>query len=157
MCLNDYRQLAKALKTPPMFTDILPLIVKQGEVELLLKVSERERSIVELSRLLGLSRNVIESQVHSLFVRGFLKKRANGEAHYVVRSFQSIVNRHLSEDRANALGKYVVALANSRMDEHVKRAKSDPYPEGKVLPVPQAVSEKNQFRLFCPMKPQSMS
>jgi len=141
MCLDDYRRLAKALKTPPMFTDVLPLIVKQDEVELLLKLSERERSIVELSRLLGLSQNVVESQVDSLFVRGFLKKRADGEAYYAVRSFQSIVDRYLSEGRADALGKYVVALANYHMDEHVKRAKTDPYPEGKVLPVPQAVLE----------------
>jgi len=141
MCLDDYRRLAKALKTPPMFTDVLPLIVKQDEVELLLKLSERERSIVELSGLLGLSQNAVESQVDSLFVRGFLKKRTDGEAYYAVRSFQSIVDRYLSEGRADALGKYVVALANYHMDEHVKRAKTDSYPEGKVLPVPQAVLE----------------
>lgn len=141
MCLDDYRRLAKALKTPPMFTDVLPLIVKQDEVDLLLRLSERERSIVELSRLLGLSQKVVESQVYSLFVRGFLKKRKEGEVHYVTKSFQSIVNRYLSEGRVEALGKYVVALADSRMQEHVKRAKTDLYPEGKVLPLPEAVLE----------------
>ena len=48
MCLDDYRQLAKALKTPPMFTDVLPLIVKPNEVELLLKLSERELSLIHI-------------------------------------------------------------------------------------------------------------
>jgi len=53
MCLDDYRELAKALKTPPMFTDVLPMIVRQDEVELLLRLSEKERSISQLSKVLS--------------------------------------------------------------------------------------------------------
>jgi NAD-dependent dihydropyrimidine dehydrogenase PreA subunit/DNA-binding transcriptional ArsR family regulator len=124
-----------------MFADVLPLIVRQDEVDLLLRLSERERSVAQLSRLLGLSQNVVESKVHSLFVRGFLKKSREGEVHYRTRPFQSIVDRHISEGRVEALGKYVAALADSQMQEHVKRAKDDPYPEGKVLPIPEAVLE----------------
>jgi len=141
VCLDDHRQLAKALKTPPMFTDVLPLIVKQDEIELLLKLSERERPIVELSKLLNLSQGIVETKVDSLFRRGFLKKRKSAEVCYSIRSFQSIVNRYLSEGKADVLGKYAVALANSRMDEHVKRGRTDPYFEGKVLPVPEAILE----------------
>jgi hypothetical protein len=76
-----------------------------------------------------------------LFLRGFLKKRKDGEIYYSTKSFQSIVNRHLSEGRANSLGKYVAALATNRLEEHVKRGKADPYPESRVLPVPEAVLE----------------
>lgn len=141
MCLNDYRQLAKALKTPPMFTDVLPMIVKQNEVELLLRLSKREQSISQLSKLLGLSQKTLESKVNSLFVRGFLIKRTNGEAHYSIKSFERIVDRYISEGRGEVLGKYVVALANYHLEEHVKRGRTDPYPEGKVLPVPEAVLE----------------
>ena len=141
MCLDDYRQLAKTLKTPPMFTDVLPMIVKQDEVELLLRLSEREQSISQLSKLLGLSQKTLESKVNSLFVRGFLKKRTNGEAHYSINSFERIVDRYLYEDRGEVFGKYVVALANYHLEEHVKRGRADPYPEGKVLPVPEAVLE----------------
>jgi len=141
MCLVDYRQLVKALKTPPMFVDVLPLIVEQDEVELLLRLSERERSIDELSSLLHLSRSTLEAKVHSLFVRGFLEKRTNGEAHYSINSFERIVDRYLYEGRGEVFGKYVVALANYHLEEHVKRGRTDPYPEGKVLPVPEAVLE----------------
>jgi len=141
MCLDDYRQLAKALKTPPMFTDVLPMIVKQNEVELLLRLSEREQSISQLSKLLGLSQKTLESKVNGLFVRGFLKKKKDGEVYYSTKPFQSIVNRYLSEGRAKSLGKYISALATNRMKEHVKRGRVDPYPEGKVLPVPEAVLE----------------
>jgi len=124
-----------------MFTDVLPLIVKQNEVELLLKLSERERSISQLSKQLGLSQKTLESKVNSLFVRGFLKKKKDGEVYYSTKPFQSIVNRYLSEGRAGSLGKYVAALATNRMKEHVKRGRADPYPEGEVLPVPEAVLE----------------
>jgi len=141
MCLDDYRKLAKALKTPPMFTDVLPLIVKQNEVELLLRLSEGEQSISQLSKLLGLSQKTLESKVNSLFVRGFLKKIKDGEVYYSAKPFQSVVNRYLSEGRAKSLGKYVAALANNRLKEHVKRGRADRYPEGKVLPVPEAVLE----------------
>jgi len=141
MCLDDYRQLAKALKTPPMFTDVLPLIVKQNEVELLLSLSEREQSINQLSKLLGLPKKNLESMVNSLFVRGFLEKKKDGEVRYSTKPFQSIVNRHLSEGRAEPLGKYVAALATNRMKEHVKRGRADPNPESKVLPIPEANPE----------------
>jgi len=124
-----------------MFVDVLPLIVEQDEVELLLKLSGRERSIDELSRLLNLSRNTLESKVRSLFVKGFLKKRTNEEVHYSVKSFKRIVDRYISEGRGEVLGKYVVALANYQLEEHVKRGRADPYPEGKVVPVPEAVLE----------------
>jgi len=141
MCLDDYRRLAKALKTPPMFADVLPMIVKLNEVELLLKLSEKEHSISQLSKLLGLSQKILESMVNSLFVRGFLKKKKDGDVYYSTKSFQSIINRYLSEGRSDSLGKYVAALATNRMKEHVKRGRADPYPEGKVLPVPEAVLE----------------
>ena len=141
MCLDNYRQLAKVLKTPPMFTDVLTMIVKQNEVELLLRMSERERSISQLSKLLGLSQKTLESKVNSLFVRGFLKRKKDGEVYYSTKPFQSIVNRHLSEGRAESLGKYVAALAINRMKEYVKHGRADPYPEGKILPVPEAVLE----------------
>jgi len=141
MCLDDYRQLAKALKTPPMFADVLPMIVKQNEVELLLRLSEKEQSISQLSKLLGLSEKTLESNVNSLFVRGFLKKKKDGEVYYSTKPFQSIVNRYLSEGREESLGKYVAALATNRMKEHVKRGRADPHPEGKVLPLPEAVLE----------------
>jgi len=141
MCLDDYRRLAKVLKTPPMFTDVLPMIVEQNEVELLLRLSEREHSVSQLSKLVGLSQKNLESKVNSLFVRGFLKKKKDGEVYYSTKPFQSIVNRHLSEGRAESLGKYVAALATNQMKEHLKRGRTDPYPEGKVLPVPEAVLE----------------
>jgi NAD-dependent dihydropyrimidine dehydrogenase PreA subunit/DNA-binding Lrp family transcriptional regulator len=141
MCLDDYRKLAEALKTPPMFTDVLPLIVKQNEVELLLKLSEGEQSISQLSKLLGLSQKTLESRVNSLFVRGFLKKKKDRGVQYSAKPFQGIVNRYLSEGRAKSLGKYVAVLANNRLEDHVKRGRADPYPEGKVLPVPEAVLE----------------
>jgi len=92
MCLDDYRRLAKALKTPPVFTDVLPLIVKPNEVELLLKLSEKEQSISQLPKLLALSQKTLESKVTSLFVRGFLKKKKDGEVYYSIKPFQSIVN-----------------------------------------------------------------
>ena len=141
MCLDDYRQLARALETPPMFTDVLPMILKQDEVELLLKLSRRERSISQLSKLLGLPQKNLESKVNSLFVRGFLKKKKDIEVYYSTKPFQSIVNRFLSEGRAKSLGKYVAALATNRMKQHVERGRTDRYPEGKVLPVPEAVLE----------------
>ena len=141
MCLDDYRQLALALQTPPMFTDVLLLIVKQDEVELLLRLCEKERSTVELSRLFNLPQNIVESKINSLFTKGFLRKRTNRERYYSTKSFQNIINRFLSESRTDALGKYMVALANYRMEEHVTRGRTDPYPEGKVLPVPEAVFE----------------
>ena len=141
MRLDDYRQLARALKTPPMFTDVLPMIVKQDEVGLLIKLSERARSISQLSKLLGLPQKNLESKVNSLFVRGFLKKKKGVEVYYSTKSFRSIVARYLSEGRTDALGKYAVALANYRMEEHVKRGRNDPYPEGKVLPVPESIVE----------------
>jgi ferredoxin len=133
--------LAKALKTPPMFTDVLPLIVKQDEIDLLLRLLEKERTVVELSGLLNLSQGTVEAKVDSLYRRGFLKKRKAAVMTYSVKPFQSIVNTYLSEGRSDTLGKYALALADSRMDEHVGRARTDPYPEGKVLPVPEAVLE----------------
>jgi ferredoxin len=142
MCLDDYRQLAKALKTPPMFTDVLPLIVKPNEAELLLKLSESKRSIDELSGLLSLPQMTVESKVNSLFVRGFLKKKKDGEVYYSTKPFQSIVDSYLSEGRAGSLGKYVAALATNRLEAHARRGRADPYPEGKVLPVPEAVLER---------------
>jgi len=141
MCLDDYRELAKALKTPPMFTDVLPVMVKHDEVALLLRLSTRDHSISQLSKLLGLSQKTLESKVNSLFVRGFLEKKRDREVYYSTKPFQSIVNRYLSEGRTKPLGKYVAALATGRLKEHVKRGRADPYPKGKVLPIPEAVLE----------------
>ena len=138
MCLDDYRRLASSLETPPMFADVLPLIVRPEEVELLLRMSEKELSITELSELLSLPQILTQSKVNSLYSRGFLKKRGRL---YSVRPFERIISRHLSEGRLGAFGKHVAALANYRMDEHARRAEADPHPEGKVLPIPDAVIE----------------
>ena len=53
MCLDDYRQLARLLKAPPMFIDVLPLIVRPEDVEILLALGD-ERTVRELSLLLDL-------------------------------------------------------------------------------------------------------
>jgi NAD-dependent dihydropyrimidine dehydrogenase PreA subunit len=74
-------------------------------------------------------------------VRQRFPQEEEGEVYYATKSFQSIVNRYLSEGRVETLGKYVAALADSRMQEHVNRGRADRYPEGKVLPVPEAVLE----------------
>jgi len=140
VCLDDYRRLASLLRTPPMFADVLPLIVRPEEVGLLLRMSEKERSITELSELLSLRQAAVQSRVSSLYGRGFLKKKGE-RGLYSVRPFERIISRHLSERRVGDLGKYVSALANYRMDEHARRAEADPYPEGKVLPISDAVIE----------------
>lgn len=137
MCLDDYRRLATSLDTPPMFADVLSLIVRPEEVELLLKMSEKELSIASLSELLSLPRAVVKSKVDMLYGKGLLKKK--GGSLYSAKSFERIVSRHLSEGRRGSLGKYVAALASYRMDEHTKRARADPYPEGRVLPISEAV------------------
>jgi len=141
MCLGDYRPLAKALGTPPMFTDVLFLIVKPDEVDLLLRLSEKEQSIAELSDKLGLRQDAVDAKLTELFRRGFLKKRTGNAVYYSVKPFQAIVNRHLSEGRRSDLGKYAAALAQTRMEDHVKRANADAHPMGKVLPIPEAVVE----------------
>jgi len=123
-----------------MFADVLPLIVRPEEVELLLRMPEKERSITELSELLSLRQAAVRSRLSSLYRRGFLKKKG-GRGPYSVRPFGRIISRHLSEGRVGALGKYVAALADYRMDEHARRAGADPYPEGKVLPISDAVIE----------------
>lgn len=147
MCLEDYRRLARALKAPPMFTDVVPLIVKQNEVELLLLMSEKERSIIELSRLMNLPQDTVKSRVLGLFKRGFLTKRKNDDIYYSTKSFRRIIDRHLSEGRLGHLGKYVAALANYQMEEHVKRGRNDPCPEAKVLPIPESVLEPKSIVL----------
>ncbi|MFX0097413.1 MAG: ATP-binding protein [Candidatus Hodarchaeota archaeon] len=147
MCLEDYRRLARALKAPTMFTDVIPLIVKQDEVELLLSMSEKERSIIELSRLVNLSQDAVKSRVLGLFKRGFLRKRLSDDVYYSAKSFRRIIDRHLSEGRLGQLGRYVAVLADYQMEEHVKRGKNNPYPEAKVLPTPEAVLEPKSIVL----------
>ncbi len=49
MSIDSYRQLVKVLDTPPMFTNILSLIIKEEDYELLLGLSETERSVIELN------------------------------------------------------------------------------------------------------------
>lgn len=124
-----------------MFTDVLPLMVKSDEVELLLEMAEKEISIDELSEVLNMPRSTVESRVNSLFRKGFLRKKKDRETHYSIKSFRSIVYRYLAEDRADALRKYVGTLANYQLEERVKWAKTEPYPYAKVLPVPEAVIE----------------
>jgi NAD-dependent dihydropyrimidine dehydrogenase PreA subunit len=124
-----------------MFVDVLPLIVKPAEAELLLRLSEKDLSAAELSKLLKLPLASVKLHVDSLFVKGFLRKVKSGETRYSVKPFSSVVSRYLGEGRTDAFGKFVVALADYRLEEHVKRARADPYPEGKVLPVPEAVFE----------------
>jgi ferredoxin/DNA-binding transcriptional ArsR family regulator len=103
-------------------------------------VSEEERSIFELSELLGLPQATVQARVDILYGRGFLKKK-RGSGRYSVRSFEGIISRHLSEGRVGGLGKYLSVLADYRMDEHASRARAGPYPEGKILPVLDAVVE----------------
>jgi len=130
-----------------MFVDVLALIVGPDEVELLLRLSEREWSIEELSRSLHLAHTEVESKIHSLFVRGFLKKRKNGEVHYSIKSFEKIVDRYVSEGKGEVLGEYVAALANYNLAEHVKQGRANPHPGGKVLPVLEAILEPDSIIL----------
>jgi electron transport complex protein RnfB len=141
LCLEDYRQLAKALEAPPMFTDVLPLIVKPEETEVLLRLCRKEQTITELSKSLKLPRATVNLHVNNLFIRGFLKKKKGKTTRYSVKPFERIVSRYLGENRAGAFGKYAAALVDYRMEEHVKRARADAYPEGKILPIPEAVME----------------
>jgi len=141
MCLEDYRQLAKALKAPPMFTDVLPLIVKPEEAEILIKLSTKEQTITELSKSLKLPQATVNQHISNLFIKGFLKKKKDKTTRYSVKPFQNIISRYLGENRASAFGKYAAALAKYRLEEHVKRAKTDPYPEAKILPIPEAITE----------------
>jgi len=124
-----------------MFGEVLPLIVKQDEIELLVRLSERGLSVIELSHVLNLPPAVVQSKIDGLYRRGFLLKKRNREDQYSARPFERVISRHLGEGRTDALSKYVIPLAGYRMDEHVKRARSDPYPEGKVLPTLEAVIE----------------
>jgi len=77
--------------------------------------------------------------VDELYSRGFLRRKGGGL--YFVKSFERIVSRHLSEGRTGDLAKYLAALASYRMDEHTKRARADPYPEGRIVPIPEALIE----------------
>jgi len=124
-----------------MFADVLPLIVRADEIQLLLRLSEKELSITGLSTLLTLPYATVEVRVNGLYNRGFLKKRRSKDALYSVKSFERIISRHLSEGRTDPFAKYVVALANYRMDEHARQARADPHPEGRVLPISEAVIE----------------
>jgi len=124
-----------------MFTEVLPLIVKPDEAEVLLELSGKELSIAGLSELSKLPPTILKLQVNNLFIKGFLEKKRGKETRYSVKPFNSIVSRYLGEGRTDVLGEYVSALATYRMKEHVKRAKADPYPEGKVLPIPESVTE----------------
>lgn len=141
MCLDGYRKLAKALNAPPMLTEVLPLIVKHNQIEVLICLSEKEQSVAELASVLNLPRISLESMIDELFKAGFLKKKKNREIRYSVKPFQSIVNRFLSENRAQLLGKHAASLAKLRLEEHVSKAKTNPHPEGKVLPIPEAYME----------------
>jgi len=140
MCLNDYRRLAKILDTPPMFIDVLPLIVRPDETDILISLSER-KTVKELSKELGMPVSVVESKVRSLYVRGFLEKKRDREVSYKVRSFRGIIDRYLSEGRSEPVAKYVAALAEYLMETHVEKARGNPYPASKVLPIPEAVFE----------------
>jgi ferredoxin len=124
-----------------MFADVLPLIVKPDETETLVALSERQLSVVEISQALNLPLAAVQSKIDALYRRGFLSKKRNGETRYSARPFERIISRHLGEGRAGTLGRYMIPLADYRMDEHAKRAKSDPYPEGKILPTLEAVIE----------------
>jgi len=139
MCLSDYKELAKLLKPPPMFTDVLPLLINHDEVELLLAIGKDTLSIEEIAQRRDLSLTSVKGTIQDLFVKGFLKKKRDEIPRYYLRSFQVIISRFLSEGRKDWLGEYVQALATYRMDQHVERATNDPYPEAKVLPISQAV------------------
>ena len=75
MCLNDYKELAKLLKPPPMFTDVLPLLINPDEVELLLTIGKDTLSIDEIGQRSNLPSKLVKDTIHDLFVKGFLKKK----------------------------------------------------------------------------------
>ncbi|RLG54149.1 MAG: hypothetical protein DRO00_02030 [Thermoproteota archaeon] len=132
--------MARILDAPPMFLDLLPFMVKPDEVSILLGLSER-KTVKELSSQLNQPLDFLKSRVQNLYRRGFLKKEVDGEVYYSVKSFRSVIDRHLAEGRTKNLKKYVGALAKYLMDTHVERAKENPYPGSKVLPIPQAIVE----------------
>lgn len=136
MCLENYRKLAKVIETPPMFIDVLPLIITPDEVDILLTLAE-ERSPLEVSRSLELPLEITKSRLNNLFLKGFLKKK--GREDYVLRSFDGIINRYLSEGRAASLGRYTAALANYKLEGHVGRAGRASYPGSRVLTIPEAL------------------
>jgi ferredoxin/DNA-binding transcriptional ArsR family regulator len=139
MCLEHYRLLAKSLNTPPMFADVLPLIARPDEADLLLRLHEEKLSVGALSKALGLTDAVVESKLKDLYMRGFLTKEKGAKASFFVKPFERIIARQLGEGKANTFGRYASALADYRMTEHVKRTRTDAYPEGKVLPILGAV------------------
>jgi len=141
MCLSDYKELAALLKPPPMFTDLLPLLINHDEVELLLAIGKDTLSIDEIAQRRSLPLTLMEATIQILFAKGFLKKKRDETPRYYLRSFRGIISRFLSEGRKDWLGEYVQALVTYCMDQHVEYAKNDPYPKAKVLPISQAVIE----------------
>jgi ferredoxin len=124
-----------------MFTDVLPLLITHDEVEFLLAIGKDALSIDEIAQRRNLPLTLVKATIQGLFAKGFLKKKRDEIPRYYLRSFRGILSRFLSEGRKDWLGEYVQALATYRMDQHVERAKNDPYPEAKVLPISQAVIE----------------
>jgi NAD-dependent dihydropyrimidine dehydrogenase PreA subunit len=142
MCLSDYRELAKILSAPPMFTDVLPLLVTPDEIEILLELSDTTgKTINDVSASLHRPQNNVESIIHGLFIKGFLKKTSDEETQYSLKSFRSMVSRYLSEGKKELLGDYVAALAKYRMDEHVRRANAVPHPKSRIVPIPEAITK----------------
>jgi electron transport complex protein RnfB len=75
MCLSDYKELAKLLKPPPMFTDVLPLLINHDEVELLLAIGKDTLSIDEIAQRRNLPLTSVKATIQDLFAKGFLKKK----------------------------------------------------------------------------------
>lgn len=141
MCLEHYRKLAEVLQAPPMFSDVLVLITREDEVDLLLKLSEGPQTINQVSTHLNVPEDEIQPKVQDLFRRGFLSKKRNGQVLYETRSFIQILGRHVYEGRTKGLKGYLKALGDYFLEEHVREGKNYPYPLGKVLPVTEALPE----------------
>lgn len=140
MNIDSYQQLAKVLDTPPMFTDILSLIIEEEDIELLLVLSEKERSVIEVSQLLNLPENLVEKKINDLFLNGFLDKTIQDRIRYSTKSFTGIITSYLAEGKDEILGHYAKLFANFRINKGAQRAQNNLTPVAKVYPLPESIT-----------------
>jgi len=140
MNIDSYQQLAKVLETPPVFIDILSLIIEEEDIELLLVLSKSERSVIELSKLLNLPEDLVEKKINDLFLNGFLDKTIQDRILYSTRSFAEIITSYLTEGKDEILGHYARLFANFRINERVQRVQNSLTPVAKVYPLPESTT-----------------
>lgn len=140
MNIKSYQQLAKVLDTPPMFTNIFSLIIKEEDIELLLVLSEKPRSVIEVSQLLNLPENLAEEKIKDLFLNGFLDKKIQDRIFFSTKSFSGIITSYLAENREEILGQYAKIFASFRINEQAQKAQDNPTPAAKVYPLPESIS-----------------